>query len=418
MATLTSYEKEVLDRGIYNYLEKILYPLCSKEDEKTIKIPLRIFIDLYENILSGIRCSLYSLKPCLQRVTRTLSEKNESGYVISWDVDEDDMVIFEIGYSLLNHSSRFKKDKNILHFECMPNLTYDFITKSFNMPLFDIRNSEKMFTKTRLEALKYEWLFNYIEDFVVIDQIIRDCPLVMYETMPRDLLKNIAKYDYNKLSAKSLAFCYCINIFGKYTRFALESCNITYQNIVYFDKKFFEDLTKVITISIIEEGFYAVSDEIEDLVDCYIESAKQEIVYQLDTNRTLETNINNIRNLMEANRNKILEKQLRKLNFIHEKEFGDYIVIVPQTQEDKIEEGRQQNNCVGSYYDSSIISGDNFIFFLRKKDNPTKSYITCRYFRLYGEVVEARKKNNYSIGDVYEVKLIREISNYIKERLE
>ena len=418
MATLTSYEKETLDRGMYSYLEKILYPLYSKEvTDKTIKIPLSIFIDLYENILS-IKCSLYSLKPCFQRVTRSLSEKNASKYVISWDVDEDDMVVFEIGYSLLNTRTRFEKDKNILHFECMPSLTYDFITKSFNIPLCNIRDSGKIFTKNRLEALKYEWLFNYIEDFYTIENIISQCPLVMYEKMPNDLLKNMEKYGYRRLEADSLAFCYSVNLFGKYTRFALKTCQICYTFIKYFDKKFFEDLMKITTVSILEDGTYGLRDELDELTSSYIELVtKYNISYQLDVNRKLETNIQTIYTLMQENRNKALEAQLRKLNFIHEKEFGDYIVIVPQTQEDKVEEGRQQNNCVGHYYDSSIISGDNFIFFLRKKDNPTRSYITCRYFRAFKEVVEARKRNNYPIADRFEEKLIKEISEYIRERL-
>ena len=333
MATLTSYEKAILDKGIYDHLKKIL---SLQGDKKTVKIPLMLFIQLYEDILN-VKCSLYSLKPCLQRVTRTLSEKNESGYVISCDVDEDDMVIFEIGYSLLNHSPRFKKDKNILHFECMPNLTYDFITKSFNMPLFDIRNSEKVFTKTRLEALKYEWLFNYSEDFITIDNIITECPLAMYETMPHDLLKNMERYGYKELRATVLAFCYCVNIFGKYTRFALYSCNISCKNIVYFDKKFFEDLIKVTALSIIEEGFYCTADDVNELITCYIELAKQNMSYRLDTNRSIKPNLQNIKNLLEESHKKILEQQLRRLNFIHEKEFGDdYIIIVPQTQEDKM----------------------------------------------------------------------------------
>ena len=46
---------------------------------------------------------------------------------------------------------------------------------------------------------------------------------------------------------------------------------------------------------------------------------------------------------------------------------------------DLADEGIQQNNCVGYYYNDSIERGDNCIFFLRKKDKPEKSYITCRY---------------------------------------
>ena len=416
MATLNSYEKAILDKGMSDYLRTVLF--SQKGEKITVRLPFTCLINVYESILH-IKCSLYSLKPCISRVCKILSEENNSGYTVCWfDDDDNNVITFEVGYTIISFNVGFTKDKNILHFACMPNLTYDFITKSFNIPLCDIFRSGEIFTETRLKALQYEWLFNYTRDFHDIEGILNRCPRVAYETMPANLLKNMEKYSYSRLTSSTLSFCYFANIFGKYTKLLLHDCGVCVTDMKYFDKKFCEDLMKVITLSILEEELGDLKYRVTNFLDYYVNAAKQNISYQLDVNRAIEVNVNNIRTLLDANRYKALETQLHKLNFIHEKVFGDYIVIVPQTQEDKLDEGRQQNNCVGHYYDNSIINGENFIFFLRKKDAPDKSYITCRYNKMYQEVLEARKKNNNPIADVTESKWIEAISKYIKERLE
>ena len=83
---------------------------------------------------------------------------------------------------------------------------------------------------------------------------------------------------------------------------------------------------------------------------------------------------------------------------------------------DLIDEGFQQNNCVGYYYNDSIENGDNCIFFLRKKDKPEKSYITCRYCVDDKEVVEARYKNNRDIDSADE-KIVYRINNFINDNI-
>ena len=96
--------------------------------------------------------------------------------------------------------------------------------------------------------------------------------------------------------------------------------------------------------------------------------------------------------------------------------FGNYIVVVPQNVMDLIDEGFQQNNCVGYYYNDSIERGDNCIFFLRKKDRLEKSYITCRYSVNNKEVVEARYKNNRDI-DSADKEIVYNINNFINDNI-
>lgn len=62
-----------------------------------------------------------------------------------------------------------------------------------------------------------------------------------------------------------------------------------------------------------------------------------------------------------------------------------FIVIVPQTIEELIAEGNAQHNCVGEYwtrnYGNDIESGimSRGVVFIRRKDNPSESYITCDF---------------------------------------
>lgn len=75
-----------------------------------------------------------------------------------------------------------------------------------------------------------------------------------------------------------------------------------------------------------------------------------------------------------------------------------------------------KNNCVGYFYNDSIKDGDNCIFFLRKKDKPEKSYITCRYRIDSKEVEEARYKNNREINST-DVEIVNRINDFINDNL-
>lgn len=152
--------------------------------------------------------------------------------------------------------------------------------------------------------------------------------------------------------------------------------------------------------------------EIGELVDVLTTDESKKL---LNTNRTVSQNYRIIEQ-QEFVGNKAFENTLRKLNFMNGKCFDDYIVVVPQNVMDLIDEGFQQNNCVGYYYNDSIENGDNCIFFLRKKDKPEKSYITCRYSIDDKEVEEARYKNNRDVDSADE-KIIYHINDFINDNI-
>lgn len=180
------------------------------------------------------------------------------------------------------------------------------------------------------------------------------------------------------------------------------------------DREIFFKLLKIIKYTVCHLKAEEAIDDIEDLHDL-TDNLTDENKKLLNTNRTVSQNYRIIEQ-QEFVGNKAFENTLRKLNFLSGKCFGDYIVVVPQNVMDLIDEGFQQNNCVGYYYNDSIENGDNCIFFLRKKDKPEKSYITCRYSVDNKEVVEARYKNNRDIDSADE-EIVYNINDFINDNI-
>lgn len=58
--------------------------------------------------------------------------------------------------------------------------------------------------------------------------------------------------------------------------------------------------------------------------------------------------------------------------------FDDYVVVFPKSSKDFVEEGTNQHNCV-AHYAKSAVARKCIIYFLRKKDTPSKSFITGEY---------------------------------------
>ena len=180
------------------------------------------------------------------------------------------------------------------------------------------------------------------------------------------------------------------------------------------DKETLFKLLKIIKYTVCHLRAEEAVNDIENFCDL-MDMLTNENKKLLNTNRTISQNCRIIEQQKFID-NKAFESTLKKLNFLNGKCFDDYIVVVPQNVMDLIDEGFQQNNCVGYYYNDSIENGDNCIFFLRKKDKPKKSYITCRYSVDNKEVVEARYKNNRDINSADE-NIIYCINDFINDNL-
>lgn len=82
-----------------------------------------------------------------------------------------------------------------------------------------------------------------------------------------------------------------------------------------------------------------------------------------------------------------------------------------------IDEGKQQNNCVGSFYNDNILCGRDYIYFIRRKDNPKKSVATARYNVNAGKTIELKEKNNKEPHEqfwTFAKEIDELINNYLK----
>ena len=91
-----------------------------------------------------------------------------------------------------------------------------------------------------------------------------------------------------------------------------------------------------------------------------------------------------------------IEKSQKRIKELETLVYKDYYFLVPTTLKELIDEAKQQYNCVGSYYNDSMAEGRDFIYFIRKKNEPKKSYITCRFNVNGNETKEARYRFNDS----------------------
>lgn len=91
--------------------------------------------------------------------------------------------------------------------------------------------------------------------------------------------------------------------------------------------------------------------------------------------------------------------------------FTSMTVVFPKSETDFINEGNQQHNCVGSY-PNKVRNGNCVIFFIRHKDNPSKSFITAECTR--SGLGQCFYSNNRYVYDEDLIKFAKYIANKIK----
>ena len=95
----------------------------------------------------------------------------------------------------------------------------------------------------------------------------------------------------------------------------------------------------------------------------------------------------------------------------------NYCVVVPRSLEDLIVEGQQQNNCVGYYYCDDIAANFSLIYFIRQKNDKSKSVYTCRYNTSMNETVEFRGFNNSNITEEEVLSFLKKIDYRLRSIL-
>lgn len=106
-----------------------------------------------------------------------------------------------------------------------------------------------------------------------------------------------------------------------------------------------------------------------------------------------------------------LKEDLKKLEYSNDK----YSIIIPDSLQCVIDEGRNLNHCVGSYI-NAIIDKHNKIYFLRKNDSLNKSWFTIDV-DYYNNVRQIHTSRNKCVKDVPEAdELIQFIKSWMSEK--
>ncbi len=251
----------------------------------------------------------------------------------------------------------------------------------YNEAMYPYFANHNKLTKDYLEWCKKE------EEPVNHNSINRYKSIKAYSLIPKDLKPYFAII-FTQISIESLELLETSTLLKllrivKYTTFHSDNPKAVYSRL--------SELIRYLTI-------YNINDEL------------------LDTNRTVFQNYENYHFYNMKEEKNMLSLKLKQLNFMNGKCFDDYIVVVPQTYEDLVDEGKQQNNCVGHYYNESILGGENLILFIRHSNSPKKSYITCRYNIKKQDIVEYRYKNNQDVNG-YDMIIIEKVAEMIRNNL-
>ena len=281
-------------------------------------------------------------------------------------------------YVLLRENN-FKEYRNG---EAFLSMALQYPELDYNESLYSFFTDYNKLTKDYLEWCKKE------EEPVNHNSISKYKSIKAYSLIPKDLKPYFAII-FTQISIESLELLNTSTLLKllrivKYTTFHSDNPKAVYSRL--------PELIRYLTI-------YNISDEL------------------LDTNRTVFQNYKTYQVYNDESKKDRIGFKLKQLNFMNGKCFDDYIVVVPQAYEDLVDEGKQQNNCVGHYYNDSILRGENLILFIRHSNSPKKSYITCRYNIEKQNIVEYKYKNNQNVygNDVIIIKKVAEmIRNNLK----
>lgn len=242
-----------------------------------------------------------------------------------------------------------------------------------------------------------------------------DYILTYLKQVPKGYINFIQEYNVGITNRTFLAFKVFNNGYpAQFVKRIMDERKYSFMPISFLSEISYNDYLKVqkVIINSIKDNSYFNNTDIDSL---HYEIRNYSIEL-LDTNRGVRENLAIYENYCKFKANEDLGKALRKLNFLNGFTIGDYIVVVPQDIIQLQEEGKQQHNCVGSYYNGSILQHENLIYFLRKKENPCKSIVTCRYNIESKKTVEHRTKNNQKTT-LEQERIIAEIDKIINKNL-
>lgn len=88
------------------------------------------------------------------------------------------------------------------------------------------------------------------------------------------------------------------------------------------------------------------------------------------------------------------------------------LVYIPESAKDLVEEGRAQNNCIGTYVDR-IANGKTMVFFVRRLNDPTAPFVDFEYYN--GEVVQCRYNHNVAVKDTEIIDFVNRFADVLRK---
>lgn len=329
----------------------------------------------------------------------------------------------------------YKKNKNILYFKNKENIVfyYDFTIQKTNIPVSKInylifidstiKNVYKYVTEgVNLRRSIKEWIFSY-PDLWEKDNV-RDTLCIQFNC-PAGYI-NFLKTNHLYINQESYKFFKICSFFPNNKQIIAKNWSdiISRMDSIKTDYLLahpilFSLIPKMAIISAKNfEVNFSLCDEIKSIIDyCIMLKAEENNFSILNSNRGLNYNKNSLTEMYKSKINEILATNLQKINGINHYQIADYEIVIPQGAYDLNIESKQQNNCVNYYYNKSIIAGENYIYFLRKKTNPNESYMTCRFNVQSKATVEYFYKNNRWVDSEEEIKILKQIDKEIKQIL-
>lgn len=273
----------------------------------------------------------------------------------------------------------------------------------------------------------WEWLFNFIRfdevsdygaSLRLLDYVIKDRNINIPQKEPKGFLNYYnEKYGKNPTHFQKALGEFTLGEFA----YNLISSHWRYNNI---PKEFFienEKILKKIAINSIKNNDFSVNLQslLTEIAECNFDKDYYKTISEtLNENLGVAENIRLIKNIIDAEQNNRIAKQLQRINALNNTEItinGETrVIVIPQNVDDLVEEGTNQHNCVGYNYNSAIARGQFFIAFLRKKENVNKSYITYQYELSTKSAYQFKYSFNQNIySDDVNRLFIRELTNRI-----
>ena len=75
----------------------------------------------------------------------------------------------------------------------------------------------------------------------------------------------------------------------------------------------------------------------------------------------------------------------------------NFMVVIPKSAQDFIDEGNNNRNCVGGYVDS-VLNGNKYVCFIRDKQSPEKSLVTCDIYTGSLRINQYLLRSNYEVS--------------------